>query len=42
MTVDELKEYDTILNDHGNEWDMFAWAARTKVRSHEKISLVAD
>ena len=31
MTFDELKEYDTILPDHGNEWDMFAWAARTKV-----------
>ena len=21
----ELREYDVILNDHDNEWDMYAW-----------------
>lgn len=21
----QLKEYDTILNEHDNEWDMYAW-----------------
>eukprot|EP00038_Savillea_parva_P005873 m.160400 g.160400 ORF g.160400 m.160400 type:complete len:163 (-) comp11942_c0_seq1:1149-1637(-) len=21
----ELREYDVILNDHGNEWDMYKW-----------------
>ncbi len=25
MTHDELKQFDSILNDHDNEWDMFAW-----------------
>ena len=31
MTHEELKEYDVILNDHGNEWDMLAWASGNKV-----------
>ncbi len=25
MTPDELQQFDTILNEHDNEWDMFAW-----------------
>jgi hypothetical protein len=31
MSHAELKEYDVILNDHGNEWDMLAWASGQKV-----------
>ena len=25
MSRDELQQYDTILNEHDNEWDMYAW-----------------
>ncbi|EGD73432.1 hypothetical protein PTSG_05135 [Salpingoeca rosetta] len=25
MTEQQLEEYDSILNDHDNEWDMFKW-----------------
>lgn len=25
MTEADLKEYDIILNDHDNEWDMYNW-----------------
>ena len=33
MVHAELKEYDAILNEHGNEWDMLAWASGAKVCS---------
>eukprot|EP00054_Salpingoeca_dolichothecata_P032247 m.265807 g.265807 ORF g.265807 m.265807 type:complete len:150 (+) comp29576_c0_seq1:24-473(+) len=30
MSMDDLKEYDAILNDHDNEWDMFYWLVKQK------------
>eukprot|EP00039_Didymoeca_costata_P011248 m.157246 g.157246 ORF g.157246 m.157246 type:complete len:160 (+) comp15111_c0_seq7:313-792(+) len=30
MTQSELAEYDSILNDHDNEWDMYAWMVGRK------------
>ena len=33
LTEDQLKRYDTILNDHGNEWDMYNWITAKDVRT---------
>lgn len=30
FTEAELKEYDMILNEHDNEWDMYAWMVGKK------------
>jgi succinate dehydrogenase assembly factor 2 len=30
MSRAELLEYDMILNDHSNEWDMYAWTVGQK------------
>ena len=40
MSHSELKEYDSILNEHGNEWDMLAWASGQKVTGAQLSCLV--
>lgn len=31
MSLEELCEYDIILNEHDNEWDMFKWLTGKEV-----------
>jgi hypothetical protein len=34
MNLEQLREYDVILNAHSNEWEMYKWLVGVTVSYH--------